>query len=188
MAWGFPDKSTARQWVWDRLAAEGVARFPFPPHGRIPNIAGAELAPHDSLTSSRGRAPQPSRSIRRSPSEVFSWHAKRQSMAMPRLASLRRSGSARCSQTSGADRGRPRNTPARRTVSSHTALSIVRSAPDRGGGYGMSCCRSPRKVTYFEPVPPRLGRTVSEFIPEATADCSATAIFRSCPRSDLLAR
>ena len=44
MAWGFPDKSTARQWVWDRLAAEGVARFPFPPHGRIPNFAGAGLA------------------------------------------------------------------------------------------------------------------------------------------------
>ena len=44
MAWGFPDKSAARQWVWDRLAAEGVARFPFPPHGRIPNFAGAELA------------------------------------------------------------------------------------------------------------------------------------------------
>ena len=44
MAWGFPDKSTARQWVWDRLAAECVARFPFPPHGRIPNFAGAELA------------------------------------------------------------------------------------------------------------------------------------------------
>ena len=44
MAWGFPDKSAARQWVWDRLAAEGVARFPFPPQGRIPNFAGAGLA------------------------------------------------------------------------------------------------------------------------------------------------
>jgi hypothetical protein len=41
---GLPDKSGARQWVWDRLAAEGVARFPFPPHGRIPNFGGAELA------------------------------------------------------------------------------------------------------------------------------------------------
>ena len=29
---------------WDTLRAEGVARFPFPPHGRIPNFAGAELA------------------------------------------------------------------------------------------------------------------------------------------------
>jgi len=44
MAWGFPDNSAARQRVWDRLAAEGVARFPFPPHSRIPNFSGAELA------------------------------------------------------------------------------------------------------------------------------------------------
>ena len=40
MAQDFADKSAARQWVWDRLGAEGVARFPFPPHGRIPNFAG----------------------------------------------------------------------------------------------------------------------------------------------------
>jgi 5-formyltetrahydrofolate cyclo-ligase len=44
MAQDFADKSAARQWVWDRLVAEGVARFPFPPHGRIPNFAGAEVA------------------------------------------------------------------------------------------------------------------------------------------------
>src|ERR1700751_5178197 len=44
MARDFADKSTARQWVWDRLSAEGVARFPFPPHGRIPNFAGAQMA------------------------------------------------------------------------------------------------------------------------------------------------
>jgi 5-formyltetrahydrofolate cyclo-ligase len=44
MARDFAAKSAARQWVWDRLGAEGVARFPFPPHGRIPNFAGAELA------------------------------------------------------------------------------------------------------------------------------------------------
>jgi 5-formyltetrahydrofolate cyclo-ligase len=44
MAGEFTDKSAARQWGWDRLRAEGVARFPFPPHGRIPNFAGAEVA------------------------------------------------------------------------------------------------------------------------------------------------
>jgi hypothetical protein len=44
MARDFADKSAARQWVWDRLSTEDVARFPFPPHGRIPNFAGAELA------------------------------------------------------------------------------------------------------------------------------------------------
>jgi 5-formyltetrahydrofolate cyclo-ligase len=44
MVQDFTEKNAARQWVWDRLAAEGVARFPFPPHGRIPNFAGAEVA------------------------------------------------------------------------------------------------------------------------------------------------
>src|SRR6266446_5931886 len=40
MARDFADKSAARQWVWDRLSVEGVARFPFPPHGRILAMAG----------------------------------------------------------------------------------------------------------------------------------------------------
>jgi 5-formyltetrahydrofolate cyclo-ligase len=40
----FDDKQEARQAVWDRLQAEKVARFPFPPHGRIPNFKGAETA------------------------------------------------------------------------------------------------------------------------------------------------
>lgn len=40
----FPDKASARQAVWDRLVAERLARFPFPPHGRIPNFAGAAEA------------------------------------------------------------------------------------------------------------------------------------------------
>ena len=40
----FTDKDEARRAVWDRLQAEGFARFPFPPHGRIPNFAGARAA------------------------------------------------------------------------------------------------------------------------------------------------
>ena len=40
----FTDKEDARQAVWDRLQAEGLARFPFPPHGRIPNFKGAQEA------------------------------------------------------------------------------------------------------------------------------------------------
>jgi 5-formyltetrahydrofolate cyclo-ligase len=40
----FTDKDEARRAVWDRLQAERLARFPFPPHGRIPNFAGAEAA------------------------------------------------------------------------------------------------------------------------------------------------
>jgi 5-formyltetrahydrofolate cyclo-ligase len=40
----FSSKADARGWVWDRLQAEKLARFPFPPHGRIPNFVGADLA------------------------------------------------------------------------------------------------------------------------------------------------
>lgn len=40
----FDNKEDARNWVWDRLQAEGLARFPFPPHGRIPNYVDADLA------------------------------------------------------------------------------------------------------------------------------------------------
>lgn len=40
----FEDKSKARTAIWDTLEDEGVARFPFPPHGRIPNFEGAEEA------------------------------------------------------------------------------------------------------------------------------------------------
>lgn len=35
------DKQDLRERIWDELEASGAARFPFPPHGRIPNFAGA---------------------------------------------------------------------------------------------------------------------------------------------------
>lgn len=38
------DKQALRERVWDELEAEGVARFPFPPHDRIPNFEGASAA------------------------------------------------------------------------------------------------------------------------------------------------
>lgn len=38
------DKDPIRERIWDDLADTGVARFPFPPHGRIPNVAGAREA------------------------------------------------------------------------------------------------------------------------------------------------
>ncbi|GGM56168.1 5-formyltetrahydrofolate cyclo-ligase [Halarchaeum rubridurum] len=37
-------KDDVRESVWDALEDEGLARFPFPPHGRIPNVAGADDA------------------------------------------------------------------------------------------------------------------------------------------------
>lgn len=44
MGGAFRSKEAARQWVWDALEAGRLARFPFPPHGRIPNFAGAKEA------------------------------------------------------------------------------------------------------------------------------------------------
>jgi 5-formyltetrahydrofolate cyclo-ligase len=38
------DKQERRERVWDELEDSGEARFPFPPHGRIPNFAGADEA------------------------------------------------------------------------------------------------------------------------------------------------
>ena len=40
----FETKQSAREWVWDELTEQGVARFPFPVTGRIPNFSGAEEA------------------------------------------------------------------------------------------------------------------------------------------------
>jgi len=38
------DKQALRERVWDELEESGEARFPYPPHGRIPNFAGADAA------------------------------------------------------------------------------------------------------------------------------------------------
>lgn len=38
------EKEALREAVWDDLEESGEARFPYPPHGRIPNFAGADLA------------------------------------------------------------------------------------------------------------------------------------------------
>jgi 5-formyltetrahydrofolate cyclo-ligase len=40
----YSDKAAARKAVWDLLSEKRAARFPFPPHGRIPNFAGAREA------------------------------------------------------------------------------------------------------------------------------------------------
>ena len=38
------DKQSARKEIWDRLRDQRLARFPFPPHERIPNFVGAAEA------------------------------------------------------------------------------------------------------------------------------------------------
>src|SRR5207237_1503781 len=61
-----------QKWVWDRLRAEGVARFPFPPHGRIPNFVGADIAalrlldiePRKSATAIKVNRDSPQRPLR----------------------------------------------------------------------------------------------------------------------------
>jgi 5-formyltetrahydrofolate cyclo-ligase len=50
MAATFNNKEAARQYVWNRLQQDKAARFPFPPHGRIPNFAGARQAAERLLT------------------------------------------------------------------------------------------------------------------------------------------
>ena len=40
----YSDKQSARQEIWDCLRDQRLARFPFPPHGRIPNFVGAAEA------------------------------------------------------------------------------------------------------------------------------------------------
>ena len=37
-------KQAIRERTWDTLESCGIARFPFPPHGRIPNFEGADRA------------------------------------------------------------------------------------------------------------------------------------------------
>lgn len=46
----FDTKDAAREHVWDILQEQKVARFPFPPHGRIPNFDGAERAAEQLFT------------------------------------------------------------------------------------------------------------------------------------------
>lgn len=45
------EKEAVRQAVWGRLEAEGLARFPYPPRGRIPNFEGARQAAERALES-----------------------------------------------------------------------------------------------------------------------------------------
>lgn len=40
----FDSKDEARQWVWERLREKGVARFPYPIEGRIPNFEHADAS------------------------------------------------------------------------------------------------------------------------------------------------
>ncbi|UWG48772.1 5-formyltetrahydrofolate cyclo-ligase [Halanaeroarchaeum sp. HSR-CO] len=83
------DKQTLRERVWDALEAERVARFPFPPHDRIPNFAGAEEAAARLFDRSEWRAAGTVKSNPDAPQLPVRRGAlragKRVSMAVPRL-------------------------------------------------------------------------------------------------------
>ncbi|PSQ15107.1 5-formyltetrahydrofolate cyclo-ligase [Halobacteriales archaeon QS_8_69_26] len=84
------NKQDLRDRVWDDLEESGEARFPFPPHGRIPNFNGADGAA-DRLADApewneadavKANPDSPQRPVRRRALEA----GKTVYMAVPRLA------------------------------------------------------------------------------------------------------
>ena len=84
------DKQDLRERVWDELEETGETRFPFPPHGRIPNFAGAkeaterlaELPEWETAAAIKANPDSPQRPVRRRALEA----SKTVYMAVPRLA------------------------------------------------------------------------------------------------------
>jgi 5-formyltetrahydrofolate cyclo-ligase len=83
------DKQALRERTWDALEDSGEARFPFPPHGRIPNFEGAdpaaerltETAEWASADAIKANPDAPQRPVRRRALET----GKTLYMAVPRL-------------------------------------------------------------------------------------------------------
>lgn len=83
------DKQELRERIWDNLEDSGEARFPFPPHGRIPNFAGAdqaadrlaELPEWDETNAIKANPDAPQRPVRRRALAA----GKTVYMAVPRL-------------------------------------------------------------------------------------------------------
>ncbi|WP_135820069.1 5-formyltetrahydrofolate cyclo-ligase [Halostella litorea] len=87
------DKQELRERVWDDLEESGEARFPFPPHGRIPNFAGAKAAAErltdldawQDADAIKANPDSPQRPVRRRALEA----GKTVYVAVPRLADER---------------------------------------------------------------------------------------------------
>ncbi|WP_336329904.1 5-formyltetrahydrofolate cyclo-ligase [Haloarcula sp. CGMCC 1.2071] len=83
------DKQTIRETVWDALEEQGIARFPFPPHDRIPNFEGAseaaqrltETAVWDAAETVKANPDSPQLPVRRAALRA----GKTVYMAVPRL-------------------------------------------------------------------------------------------------------
>lgn len=82
-------KQELRERIWDELEARGEARFPYPPHGRIPNFAGAAEAAERLTALSDWRAADVVKSNPDSPQLPVRRAALREGktvyMAVPRL-------------------------------------------------------------------------------------------------------
>ena len=84
------NKQDLRERVWDELEETGEARFPFPPHGRIPNFAGAkaaaerlaELPEWEAADAVKANPDSPQRPVRRRALEA----GKTVYVAVPRLS------------------------------------------------------------------------------------------------------
>ncbi len=83
------DKQALRERVWDELEDSGEARFPFPPHGRIPNFAGASEAADRLVDSEAWQAAETVKANPDAPQLPVRRAALRQGktlyMAVPRL-------------------------------------------------------------------------------------------------------
>lgn len=83
------DKQSIREEIWDSLDQSGIARFPYPPHGRIPNFAGAkdaadrlqEITKWDTATVIKSNPDAPQLPVRRAALAA----GKVVYMAVPRL-------------------------------------------------------------------------------------------------------
>ncbi|WP_436902850.1 5-formyltetrahydrofolate cyclo-ligase [Halovenus halobia] len=83
------DKQALRERVWDELEDSGEARFPFPPHNRIPNFAGAAEAADRLVDSEAWQAAETIKANPDAPQLPVRRAALRQGktlyMAVPRL-------------------------------------------------------------------------------------------------------
>jgi len=83
------DKQAIREAVWDALEERGIARFPFPPHDRIPNFDGSaqaaerltETAVWDAAETVKANPDSPQLPVRRAALRA----GKTVYMAVPRL-------------------------------------------------------------------------------------------------------
>ncbi len=82
-------KEEIRRFIWDLLEEKGVALFPLPPHGRIPNFIGANIAAEKLEELSIWRK---ARVIKSNPDSPQKWirekalkHGKTVYMAVPKL-------------------------------------------------------------------------------------------------------